>query len=69
MFVSVKRCMRSEETEKKYSISKCSQDISGQVDKKLFLFALCFSLLSSFSTVSVYYLIYQKQNNSFKIIK
>lgn len=50
--------------QKKCSISKCSQDISGQVDNKLFLFALCFSLLSSFSTVSIYYLIYQKQNNN-----
>ena len=54
MFANVKKIYASEDAERKYSISKCEQGISGQMDNDLFLFvSLCFSV-ASFSIVSIY---------------
>lgn len=69
IFANVKKIYASEDVERTYSISKCEQGISGQMDNDLFLFvSLCFSI-ASFSTVSIYCLMIRNKIIVFEIIQ
>ena len=69
IFANVKKMYTSEDAERKYSILKCEEAISGQMDNDLFLFfSLCFSI-ASFSTVSLYGLMIRNKIIVFEIIE
>lgn len=68
IFENVKKMYASEDVERKYSILKCEQGISGQMDDLFLFFSLCFSV-ASFSTVSIYGLMIRDKILVFEIIE